>query len=387
MKQDRTVIIGAGPFGLSAAAHLKAQNIQPLIFGRTMEFWRKMPAQMYLKSSWGAITISEPKHKYTFDAYSKLHNIPQDGLVPLKLFLDYTQWFKEQVVPEVDETYVKLVTQQGKTFHVELEDGRSIDTDRVVVATGLAPFAHIPEFASSLSPSVAFHTQQLTDYSMFAGKNVVVVGSGQSAFESAGFLREVNASVEVIARGPINWINRRLYRYAGPAKRLFYAPSDIGPAGISWIVAFPMLYKLLPEKTRIALDARSVRPAVARWMRPVIEGYVTVTPNTTVVSAHEEGQSVCLKLSDGTTREVDYVILATGYNSDIRTLQYLEPSLREQVQQRDGYPFLNTWFESSVPHLYFTGCMSGYDFGPLCRHIIGSGASAVRIARHTSEHM
>ena len=387
MKQDRTVIIGAGPFGLSAAAYLKAQHIKPLIFGKTMEFWRKMPAQMYLKSSWGAITISDPERKYTFDAYSKLHNITQDGLVPLKLFLDYSQWFQEQVVPEVDETYVKLVTRQGKTFHVELEDGRSVDADRVVVATGLGPFAHVPDFASSLSPSVAFHTQQLTDYSMFAGKNVVVVGSGQSAFESASFLREVNASVEVIARGPITWINRRLYRYLGPAKRLFYAPSDIGPAGVSWIVAFPMLYKYLPEKTRVTLDARSVRPAVARWLKPMIEGHVTTTPNTTVVSAQEEGTSVCLKLSDGTTREVDFVILATGYNSDIRTLQYLEPSLREQVQQRDGYPFLNTWFESTVPHLYFTGCMAGYDFGPLCRHIVGSGAPAVRIARHTNQNM
>jgi len=122
-------------------------------------------------------------------------------------------------------------------------------------------------------------------------------------------------------------------------------------------------------------------------MRPRVEGRVSTTSNTSIVSATEQGQEVCLKLSDGTTRQVDHLILGTGYKPDVQALTYIDPSLRQQVQERNGYPFLNKWCESSVPHLYFAGSLSGYDFGPLCRHIIGSGAFARQITHHTVHEM
>jgi thioredoxin reductase len=382
VKRENPIIIGSGPFGLAIAAHLKAQNISSLIFGKPMEFWRKMPPSMNFKSSWGALTISDPAHLYSLDRFCKKYGIPMQGLAPLQVFLQYAEWFQQQTQPEIDQTYVQLLARDGKEFHLELADGRCLKARRVVIATGLTSFAHIPDFASHLPPTLASHTEQHTDFSTFQGKNVVVIGSGQSAFEAAALLHEVEARVELIARGPIIWIDRRLYRYAGPAKRLFYAPSDIGPAGISWIVAFPQYFKILPEKTRIALDIRSVRPAVAQWVRPRVEGCITITPHTSIVNATEEREGVCLKLSDGTTRFVDHIILATGYKPNVQALSFIDSSLRQQVQERNGYPFLNKWYESSVPHLYFVGSLSGYDFGPLCRHIIGSRAPARQITRH-----
>ena len=382
MKEDTTVIIGAGPYGLSAAVYLRAQKIPALIFGKPMEFWRKMPSTMSLKSTWSSVTISDPAHTYTFDRFCKMKQIRKQGEVPIQAFLSYSRWYQEELVPDVDETYVKLLARDGKGFQVELADGRSVKADRVFVATGLASFAHIPDFASHLPATLVSHTQEHSDYQAFKDKNVVVVGHGQSAFESAALLYEAGARVELIARGPIIWINRRLYRYTGPARRLFYPPSDIGPAGISWIVAFPMLFNTLPEETRISIDKRCLRPAGARWIRPRVEGRVTLTENTSVVGTEEQGEEVCLKLSDGTTRQVDHIVLATGYKPDVRALPYMDSSLCEEVQQREGYPFLNKWFESSVPHLYFGGSLSGYDFGPLCRHIVGSGASAHQITRH-----
>jgi cation diffusion facilitator CzcD-associated flavoprotein CzcO len=383
VKQETTVIIGAGPFGLSAAAHLKAQKQPVLVFGKPMEFWRRMPSTMHLKSSWSSVTISDPAHAYTFERFCKMHQILQQGQVPLQVFLEYSQWYQEQAVPDIDQTYVKLLARDGKTFHLELVDGRNVKANRVVIATGLSSFACVPDFASHLPSMLASHTQEHTDFQAFKEKNVVVVGSGQSAFEAAALLYEAGARVELIARGSIKWIDRRLYRYTGPAKRIFYPPSDVGPAGISWLVAFPMLFKHLPEKMRIAIDTRSLRPAAAPWIRPRIEGLVSLTSHTSVVSATEQGQEVCLKLSDGTTRQVDHVILGTGYKPEVQALAYIDSSLRDQVQQRMGYPFLNKWFESSVPHLYFVGSLSGYDFGPLCRHITGTWASACQIAYHT----
>jgi len=381
--KDTTVIIGAGPYGLSAASHLNAQKIPTQIFGKPMEFWRNMPPRMFLKSSWSSISLGDPGNKYSLNHFSKIHNIPKQEPVPLQIFLSYTEWFQQQTVPDIDQTYVKLLTRDGKDFHLELEDGRNLKASRVVVASGIAPYAHIPDYASHLPPTLVSHTQDHPDFSSFQGKNVVVVGSGQSAVEAAALLFEAKAKVELIARGPVIWINRRLYSYTGLAKRIFYPPSDVGPAGVSWLVAFPLLFRHFPEQTRIALDTRCVRPAIAPWIRPRVEGRFAITAETSIVSATEQGQEVSLKLSDGTTRQIDHLILGTGYKPDVQKLTYIDPALREQVQEQNGYPVLNKWFESSVSHLYFVGAPAGYNFGPLCRFVTGAKVPARQIARHT----
>ena len=384
VKQDTTVIIGAGPYGLSAASHLNAQNIPTQIFGKPMEFWRNMPPRMFLKSSWSSLSLGDPGNQYSLNRFSKIHNIPKQEPVPLEVFLSYTEWFQKQAVPDIDQTYVKLLARDGNAFHLELEDGRTLSASRVVVASGIAPYAHIPEYASHLPSTLVSHTQDHPDFSDFKGKNVVVVGSGQSAVEAAALLSEAEANVELIARGPVIWINRRLYSNTGLAKRVFYPPSDVGPAGVSWIVAFPLFFRYLPEKIRIALDARCVRPSIAQWIRPRVEGRFTITQETSIVSATEQGQEVCLKLSDRTTRQVDHLILGTGYKPNVQKLTYIDPLLRKQVQEQNGYPVLNKWFESSVPHLYFVGAPAGYNFGPVCRFVTGAKVPARQIACHTA---
>lgn len=384
MTYDTTIVIGAGPYGLSMAAHLQAQSLPTHIFGKPMEFWRKMPPGMCLKSSWSSLSISDPAHSYTLNTFSRRHNIPVQEPVPLQTFLEYTHWFQQQAVSDIDQTYVKLLKQDGKGFHVELEDGRSLQADRVVVASGIAPFAHIPDFAKNLPATLVSHTQDHLDFSDYKGKKVAVVGRGQSAFEAAALLAEAEAEVEVLARGPVIWIDRRLYRYTGPLKRIFYPPSDVGPAGISWIVAFPLLFRRFSHDARVTMDTRSVRPAVAPWLRSRVEGRFAITPDISITSASEEGQGICLTLSDSTTRQVDHVVLGTGYKPDMQKLTYIDPALLQQVQQKDGYPLLNRWFESSVPHLYFVGTLAGYAFGPLCRFVTGAKVPARQITRHIS---
>lgn len=382
MKLDKTsVVIGAGPYGLSAAVHLKAKGIPTRIFGKPMEFWQKMPPAMYLKSSWSALNISDPAGKYSLNRFSKASGIPQQEPVPLQTFLKYGSWFQQQLVPEIDRTYVTLLARDGKRFHLELEDGRSIKADRVIVAAGISSFANIPDFAAHLPSQLVSHSQDHASFSCFQGKNVVVVGSGQSALESAALLYEAGASVELISRGPVLWIDRRLYRYTGPAKRIFYPPSDVGPPGVNWLVSFPLLYRRFSDKARISLDERAVRPAGAPWLRPRVEERICLTANTSIVKAAEHGQEVDLELSDGTTRRVDHIVLGTGYKPDIYALPFIDDALRQDVQEHDGFPLLNEWFESSVERLHFAGALAGFVFGPLCRFVVGSKVSARQIAR------
>lgn len=384
VRQETTVIIGAGPYGLAAAAHLKDRNIPTLIFGKPLEFWQKMPPDMFLKSTWASLNISDPHHAYTLQAFGKMHQIARQEPVALKTFLAYAQWYLQQIKLEIDQTFVKTLAQDGSNFHVEMEDGRTVKAGRVLIATGVAPFPCIPDFAHQLPSSLVSHSQDHRDFLAFQGKSVVVVGRGQSAFESAALLAEAGANVELIGRGPVVWIDRRLYRYTGFAKRIFYPPSDIGPAGISWLVAFPQIFRRISNQRRSAIDMRCVRPAVAPWLRSRVEGCFIITPNTSIIEAKEQSEMLHLKLSDGSTRQVDHVVLGTGYQPEVETLSYIDPVLRKQIQKHNGYPILNQWFESSVPHLYFSGALAAYNFGPICRFVTGSGASARQLARHAA---
>ena len=75
------------------------------------------------------------------------------------------------------------------------------------------------------------------------GGRVAVVGAGQSALESAALLHEAGAEVEVLIRADsIHWLARSAWLHnLGPISRLLYAPTDVGPAGVSRVVAAPGL--------------------------------------------------------------------------------------------------------------------------------------------------
>ncbi len=386
MSNDTHVVIGAGPYGLSIAAHLKARSIPTLVFGKPMEFWQHMPSGLYLKSVWSASTLFDPDGKYSLDRYCTTTGRPRQEPLSLQMFLDYGAWFQRQAVPDVDTTYVRELAQDGASFRIELEDGRRIQARRVVVASGIAPFYYVPEFARGLPAELASHTQAHRDLSQFAGREVAVIGSGQSALESSALLHEAGAQVELIARGPVIWINRALYHRTGPARHIFYPPSDVGPPGLNWLVATPLIFRRFPDKTRYALDRRAVRPAGAEWLRSRVEGRVRITPHTQVVRATPRGEKLEIELSDGSKRTVDHLLMGTGYRPDIHKLTFIDPALREQILGSGGYPLLNEWFESSVPHLHFAGALANHSFGPICRFVAGAKIPARQILRRSRQN-
>ncbi|HEX8034939.1 MAG TPA: FAD-dependent oxidoreductase [Ktedonobacterales bacterium] len=380
-----TVIIGAGPYGLSVAAHLREQGIPIRVFGKPMEFWKSMPSGMYLKSVWSATTLSDPHGNYSLNRYIATANLPRQEPIPLPLFLNYAQWFQQHAVPDIEPTDVQTVARDGKRFRIELADGNTVKADHIIVAIGISSFTQIPAFARDLPPSCASHTQDANDFTRFSERRVVVVGSGQSGLEHAALLHEAGADVEVIARGPINWIDRRLYDRTGPAKRIFYPPSDVGPPGINWLCALPLFFSRLPEKARAKAATRALRPAGAQWLRPRVEGRVRLTAHTQISRATTQDGGVRLELTDGTVREVDYLFLGTGYRPDVQKLAFIDPALLAKLEVRLGYPVQTDWFESSIPGLHFVGALAGYNFGPICRFVTGAGVAGRQIRRHLAD--
>lgn len=180
-----TVVIGAGPYGLAVSAYLREAGVPTLTLGKPMEFWRNMPVGLCLKSVWSASHLSDPARKFSLENYLAITGLAKPEPISLDFFLNYGDWFQQHAVPEVDPTYVQTLARDGRSFRLSLADGREINAARVIVATGTANFARVPEYARDLPSTVASHTQKYGDLSGFQGRQVVMVGNGQSALESS----------------------------------------------------------------------------------------------------------------------------------------------------------------------------------------------------------
>ncbi|HLH71260.1 MAG TPA: FAD-dependent oxidoreductase [Candidatus Dormibacteraeota bacterium] len=379
--QPATVVIGAGPYGLSVAAHLRAHRLPVLLFGRPMELWRRMPAGMCLKSSWSASSLSDPARAYSLDRYVAVTGRRRQDPIPLGFFCEYARWFQERAVPPVDEAWVTCLRRAPDGFHLDLADGRTVEAGRVVIAVGISRFAWVPAFASQLPPGMASHTSECVDLGAHRDREVAVVGAGQSALEWAALLHEAGARVQLIVRGQVTWVDRRLYRMHPLLRDLLYAPSDVGPAGVSRLVDRQLLVRRLPARLRRALTVRSVRPAGATWLRSRVEGVIDVTEGVEVRAAEPAGRRLRLSLSDGSAREVDHLVLGTGFRPDLDRLEFLAPDLRTSIVTDGRLPVLDRWFESSVPGLHFVGALAERSFGPLCRFVAGADTAAWQVAR------
>src|ERR1051325_8965346 len=73
------VIVGAGPYGLSISAHLRALGVSFRIFGSPMNTWRDhMPKGMFLKSDGFASNISDPEREFPLKEFCRQKGILYD---------------------------------------------------------------------------------------------------------------------------------------------------------------------------------------------------------------------------------------------------------------------------------------------------------------------
>ena len=368
-------IVGAGPYGLSAAAHLRAANgLDIRVFGEPMSFWeRHMPKGMLLRSPLAGSHLSDPSRALTLEAYQSTSGNQITAPLPLQRFADYGRWFQSQVVPGTDSRKVESVQKNGAGFRLTLEDGETWKARRVIIAAGIEPFAWRPAEFQRIPSALASHACDHRDLNPFAGKKVTVIGGGQSALESAALLNEIGAEVEVLVRAPlVRWLWRQKWFHTfRPVARLLYAPPDVGQAGLSHLVARPNLFRRLPRSIQNRFGKRAIRPAGAAWLHPRCEP-VRFSIGRTVTSASPNGGQVTLELSDGTNRHVDHVLLATGYRVDIARYPFLSHDLLPMIHRVAGYPQLDAGFQSSVPGLHFLGAPAAWSFGPLLRFVAGA---------------
>jgi len=382
------VIIGAGPYGLSAAAHLRAvKGLELRVFGEPMSFWhRNMPIGMLLRSAWTATEIADPNKSLTLEAYQAASGDRFSAPVPLDQFVRYGLWYQRQAVPDVDQRRAVRVESDPKGFQLRLQDGEVVCSRRVVVAGGIGSFAWRPPEFEALPSSLVTHTSEHRDFRQFAGKRVLVVGGGQSALESGALLHEGGAEVEIIARSSRihwlqGWVSKTLHFRLGKfTKQLLYAPTDVGPAGLSHLMARPDLLRRLPRGLQDKLRKRSVRPAGARWLVERLRN-VPINLGRSVVSAGLAGEQVKVRLDGGSERIADHVILGTGFRVDVSKYDFLAPELVQSIRRFNGYPWLKEGLETSVPGLHILGAPAAWSFGPLMQFVSGAGYASQALCR------
>jgi FAD-dependent urate hydroxylase len=384
-------IVGAGPYGLSLAAHLRAAGISFRQFGLPMQLWQAaMPAGMFLKSQGFASNLSSPDDEHTLEAFCKQtgrrygsYGVP----VPLDTFVAYGLWFQQELVPDVEPTLVRDVVERNGEYQLSLANGETATARRLVVAVGVEHFPVVPDQLAALPASVCTHSSAHTDLAAFSGRSVIVLGAGQSALESAALLHENGADVRLVARRTkLAWNGQPLPLDRPFLARLREPEAGLGSGWSTWFYSrHPELFRHLPQGSRVHRARTALGPAGACWLPPrVLDQFPVLLGQTlSLVKADESGVLLGIEGADGILRELtaDHVIAATGYRPDLSRLAFLSSQLRQRVQTVAGTPAVGAGYESSVPGLYFIGPAVAPTFGPVMRFVYGSDHAARVVAR------
>jgi thioredoxin reductase len=392
MKQSDVAIIGAGPYGLSIAAHLKAAGVDFRIFGSPMDMWiSHMPKGMHLKSEGFASSLFDPEGSFPLQAYCEQHGLPYKRMgspVPLEVFSSYGLEFQRRFVPELEKEMVKSVRRSGKGFELTLSSGEVLHAQRVVVAVGLTHYAYLPEELAGLPQEFVSHSYQHAGLERFKGKTVGVIGAGSSALDLAALLHQAGATVQVVARGAaIRFHDPPQSGTPSLRSRIRRPFTGIGPGWKLWMCAnLPLVFSFMPESFRIDAVRRALGPAPCWFTREQVVGKVKFQLESTVTGAQIEENNVHLHIKNGTgqsqTLQFDHLIAATGYRTDIRRLPFLDADILSKLTLVATSPKLSSHFESSVPNLFFVGVPAANTFGPLLRFAFGAGFAAPRLTAH-----
>jgi hypothetical protein len=387
---DRTpvAIMGAGPYGLSIAAHLRARGVGLRVFGIPMHSWdAHMPSDMFLKSEPFASSLYAPQG-YPIERFCEERGLPYKymGLpISRENFMAYGLEFQRRFVPDVEQKTVTALDRLPAGWQLSLDSGETFAADQVVVAVGLSHYRYVPPVLAKLPSQFLSHSYDHSDLSVFKGRDVTVIGGGASACDVAASLHTAGAQVRLIVRQStllFTDAQQRPFLWG----RLF--PGDaLGSGGLHDRVYefLPWLFRRLPEKDRVRIVKSHLGPR-AHWpVKEIIEGLPPLFGHEPR-SAEVEGRCVRLVLagSDGDQREVltDHIIAATGFRVDVRRLPFLAENVRSEIRTTEHAPILSENFESSIPGLYFTGLTAANTFGPSMRFVVGARFTSRRLGRH-----
>ena len=379
-------IIGAGPYGLSIAAHLTKAGIGHRIFGVPMQSWDKfMPKGMALKSDGRSSDLSDPDGAFTLKAFCLSQGYPHHDTqwpIPVEVFTEYGLAFQKRFAGVEQKQLVSLKA-LTPGFLLGFDNGEFLTARQVVLAMGITPFAHTPPIFQDLPADRLSHSNQHGPIAHLAGRRVAVIGGGSSALDLAALLHEQGSDAFVTARSNFEFHGRPNPRPLW--RRLLRPGSGIGNGWPLRIFSdAPQLFHALPQETRLRLVGRLLGPSGGWFIKDRLRN-VEMRTGFAPVSAKLRGSGVELRFAGPDGGEwrsyADHVIAATGYKIDLKRLAFLPEEMLAGLRRAGGAPALSERFESSWPGLFFVGPISMNSFGPLVRFVFGTAYTARSITR------
>ncbi|MDP9209542.1 MAG: FAD-dependent oxidoreductase [Actinomycetota bacterium] len=368
------LVIGAGPYALSTAAFARHHGIETVVVGRPMGFWREhMPAGMFLRS--GPDWHLDAAGVHTLEAYLEERAIDPAEVdpLPIDLFLDYAEWFRQAKGIEVREDLVAELAKPDGRFEAVLDSGERVVADAVVAAPGVGFFTNRPDWAGSVPPGRAAHTCDLVRLEDLSGARVLIVGGRQSAYEWAALLAEHGAErIDLVHRHEVPRFERVSWRFLDP-----YVEDTIRVRG--W-------WRTLSNGEQDAIVQRFWevgRLTLEHWLTPrLASAAIHRWPRNEVIHAQATpaGSELQVRLSDGDGLLVDHVVFACGYKADLARVPYLAGVL-DRIQVTNGFPVLDASFGTSLSGLYLPGFTATRDFGPFFGFVKGTPAAATLIVQ------
>jgi cation diffusion facilitator CzcD-associated flavoprotein CzcO len=353
----------------------------------------QMPQNMRLKSEGFASSLYDPDASFSLRDYCQSQDLPYADVgfpIPLETFSSYGLAFQRRLVPELEQKFATSLVPRSSGFEIALEGGEVAIARCVIVAVGISHFQYVPPALGGLPQEFVTHSSCHRTFDEFRGREVCVIGAGASALDVAAALYEAGAEVQVVARSPVIHFHEPPGRNPRPLLERIQAPqTGLGPGWRSlFCTSAPLVFHKMPQRFRMEVVRRHLGPAAGWFVKDKVVGKVGLQAGLTVIKANTEGNRVHLTVSNGNgsprTISADHVIAATGYQVDLRRIQFLNSDVWSGIRLAGHAPALSDNFESTMPGLYFVGAASANSFGPLVRFAYGAGFTARRLSKHLS---
>ncbi|BAQ49896.1 flavin-containing monooxygenase [Methylobacterium aquaticum] len=318
----RIAVIGAGAAGLCAAKHLVSRGCTVTIY----EVGSRIGGLWVYENDNGLSPAYRSLHLNSENRVTAYRDFPFPDDAPLypdhaqvAAYLEaYADRFALRPLIRFNAR-VTAVEPEDEGWRVGLADGSASRFDAVVVASGHQGTPKHPPFSKDFTGTY-LHAHAYREPEPFRGKDVLVVGVGNSACDIAADICTVTASTTMAARSPVLFMPRMFLGV--PTARVL---ARVEKPWMPW-----------PLRRRIReLIARVAHGRMEQWgfvtpktrthpaghhllMAQFIWGRVAAKPGIATVSERE------VTFTDGSTRRFDAMIAATGYDVD---LPFLEPAL------------------------------------------------------------
>nr|CAB3492098.1 unnamed protein product [Digitaria exilis] len=311
-EQTVVLIVGAGPAGLATAACLTQLGIPYVIVERedcSASLWRNR-AYDRLKLHLAKEFCELPHMSYPADAPT---------YIPKDLFVKYL------------DNYIECFDIRPK-YHTSIESCTYDEARFLVVASGENSAENIPVIPGLNGfPGEIIHSSRYKSGSTYSGKNVLVVGCGNSGMEIAYDLASHGANTSIVIRSPVHVVTKETIRLGMTLVQHM-------PVNIVDGILVRMSDFVFGDLSKNGI----VRPKLGPLLLKAKTGRSSVIDVGTVLGNISKIKGNIVEFESRNERTFDAIVFATGYKSTANT--WLKNG--EIMLNRDGLPkkeFPNHW--------------------------------------------